>query len=121
MPARQVKDILKRELGVTHLRDVFEWIDLENPLGSASLSQVWPLAAVSGCSICNTRVPVVVMDVAIVAMDPACCYFVTSRCTRRSLLDLALPHAGPFPESKRGARTAQLSSTRSSLGKRSSR
>lgn len=40
MPASQVRSILQRELGVTKLQDVFEWIDLEQPLGSASLAQV---------------------------------------------------------------------------------
>lgn len=40
MPPHQVQDILQKELGVQQIRDVFEWIDLEKPLGSASLSQV---------------------------------------------------------------------------------
>ena len=39
MPEAQVSSILQKELGVRHLQDVFEWIDLEKPLGSASLAQ----------------------------------------------------------------------------------
>jgi len=40
MPAAQVSGILQQELGVRHLKEVFEWIDLDEPLGSASLAQV---------------------------------------------------------------------------------
>lgn len=40
MPPAKAKEILTRELGVSDLGDVFEWIDLETPLGSASISQV---------------------------------------------------------------------------------
>ena len=39
MPPNQVQGVLEYELGAP-LRDVFEWIDLETPLGSASISQV---------------------------------------------------------------------------------
>ena len=40
MPADEVEEALKRELRVKSLGDVFEWIDLEKPLGSASIAQV---------------------------------------------------------------------------------
>lgn len=40
MPAGQVREIILREFGVRRLEDIFEWIDLEAPLGSASLAQV---------------------------------------------------------------------------------
>ena len=39
MPAEQAKMAIEKELG-TKLEHVFEWIDLEMPLGSASISQV---------------------------------------------------------------------------------
>ncbi|PRW59732.1 putative aarF domain-containing kinase 1 [Chlorella sorokiniana] len=39
MPAEQAREVIERELGVP-LAAVFEWIDLETPLGSASISQV---------------------------------------------------------------------------------
>jgi predicted unusual protein kinase regulating ubiquinone biosynthesis (AarF/ABC1/UbiB family) len=39
MPAEQVRAVIERELGAP-LESVFEWIDLEEPLGSASISQV---------------------------------------------------------------------------------
>ena len=39
MPPTQVQAVLEHELGAP-LRDVFEWIDLQTPLGSASISQV---------------------------------------------------------------------------------
>lgn len=38
MPAEQTRAVLERELGAP-LEQVFEWIDLEKPLGSASISQ----------------------------------------------------------------------------------
>jgi predicted unusual protein kinase regulating ubiquinone biosynthesis (AarF/ABC1/UbiB family) len=40
MPAAQVKTVIEEELGGVPIDAVFEWIDLENPLGSASISQV---------------------------------------------------------------------------------
>ena len=39
MPPAQTRAVLERELGAP-LEEVFEWIDLETPLGSASISQV---------------------------------------------------------------------------------
>ncbi len=39
MPPSQTKEVIERELNAP-LEDVFEWIDLEKPLGSASISQV---------------------------------------------------------------------------------
>ena len=39
MPAAQTKEVIEAELNA-RLEDVFEWIDLEKPLGSASISQV---------------------------------------------------------------------------------
>lgn len=40
MPPEEVEAALKRELRIRSLGDVFEWIDLEKPLGSASIAQV---------------------------------------------------------------------------------
>lgn len=39
MPAEQARAVIERELGAP-LEAVFEWIDLDEPLGSASISQV---------------------------------------------------------------------------------
>lgn len=39
MPPAQTKEVIERELNAP-LEDVFEWIDLQKPLGSASISQV---------------------------------------------------------------------------------
>jgi predicted unusual protein kinase regulating ubiquinone biosynthesis (AarF/ABC1/UbiB family) len=40
MPASEVEAILKEELHLQSLADVFAWIDLDRPLGSASIAQV---------------------------------------------------------------------------------
>ena len=40
MPPAQTRAVIERELCVASLDDVFEWIDLEKPLGSASIAQV---------------------------------------------------------------------------------
>lgn len=40
MTPDRTAEVLKRELGVSDLSELFEWIDLEEPLGSASISQV---------------------------------------------------------------------------------
>lgn len=40
MPPSQVKQVIEEELGGISLDQIFEWIDLDNPLGSASISQV---------------------------------------------------------------------------------
>eukprot|EP00798_Chlamydomonas_sp_ICE-L_P027624 gene27624-7261_t len=40
MSPKQARESIQRELGVDDLGEVFEWIDLEKPLGSASVSQV---------------------------------------------------------------------------------
>jgi len=40
MPAAQVRAVIEEELGNVPMDQIFEWIDLENPLGSASISQV---------------------------------------------------------------------------------
>lgn len=40
MPAAQVRAVIEEELGNVPMDQVFEWIDLDNPLGSASISQV---------------------------------------------------------------------------------
>ena len=37
---QQVTGLLQGQLGLPDLHDVFEWIDLEKPLGSASIAQV---------------------------------------------------------------------------------
>jgi len=40
MPADRAQAVIERELGGAPLGDVFEWIDLEKPLGAASVAQV---------------------------------------------------------------------------------
>jgi predicted unusual protein kinase regulating ubiquinone biosynthesis (AarF/ABC1/UbiB family) len=40
MPAAQVRAVIEEELGNVPMDQIFEWIDLDNPLGSASISQV---------------------------------------------------------------------------------
>lgn len=40
MSAEQTRSVIEKELGGAKLEQVFEWIDLEEPLGSASLAQV---------------------------------------------------------------------------------
>jgi len=40
MPAAAVERVIRQELGGVPLDQVFEWIDLDTPLGSASISQV---------------------------------------------------------------------------------
>jgi len=40
MPAQKVEKLLKRELGVDNLSEIFSEIDLDSPLGSASIAQV---------------------------------------------------------------------------------
>lgn len=40
MSPHETEAILKRELNVDSLSVVFEWIDLQDPLGSASIAQV---------------------------------------------------------------------------------
>ena len=40
MPAHQVREVIEYEIGGVPLDQVFEWIDLDTPLGSASISQV---------------------------------------------------------------------------------
>ena len=42
MPPAQTKEVIESELNAK-LEQVFEWIDLEKPLGSASISQVIPI------------------------------------------------------------------------------
>lgn len=41
MPKDEVEKLLKAELGVEDLSDVFSEIDLDTPLGSASIAQAW--------------------------------------------------------------------------------
>lgn len=43
MSPEATKSILVKELGIRDLSEVFEWIDLEQPLGSASIAQVGSL------------------------------------------------------------------------------
>ena len=50
MPIAQARQVLQQELGGAAVEDVFEWIDLEQPLGSASVAQVLR----QGCITCNT-------------------------------------------------------------------
>lgn len=45
MPAQQTRSVIEEELGGVLLEEVFEWIDLEQPLGSASIAQVLYLCA----------------------------------------------------------------------------
>ncbi|GMH36923.1 hypothetical protein BSKO_04796 [Bryopsis sp. KO-2023] len=40
MPAKRAEAVLKREFGISDLGEVFEDIDLDDPLGSASIAQV---------------------------------------------------------------------------------
>ena len=40
MPAQQARSVIEEELGGVPLEEVFEWIDLDTPLGSASIAQV---------------------------------------------------------------------------------
>lgn len=40
MPSSQVRAVIEEELGGLPLEEVFEWIDLNEPLGSASIAQV---------------------------------------------------------------------------------
>ena len=43
MPAAQTREVIESELNAK-LEQVFEWIDLDKPLGSASISQVSPMS-----------------------------------------------------------------------------
>ena len=40
MPASQARAVIEEELGGLPLEGVFEWINLDEPLGSASIAQV---------------------------------------------------------------------------------
>ena len=40
MPAQRARRVIEEELGGVPLEEVFEWIDLDTPLGSASIAQV---------------------------------------------------------------------------------
>ena len=40
MPVAQARQVLEGELGGVPVEEVFEWIDFEKPLGSASVAQV---------------------------------------------------------------------------------
>jgi hypothetical protein len=40
MPPGRAEALIKSELGIDSLGEVFEWIELQEPLGSASISQV---------------------------------------------------------------------------------
>ncbi len=42
MSAAQTRRVIERELGGVPMDEVFEWIDLEHPLGSASIAQAGP-------------------------------------------------------------------------------
>ena len=41
MPSDKTRAVLEQELRGVPIEDVFEWIDLENVLGSASIAQVY--------------------------------------------------------------------------------
>ena len=47
----QTRGVIERELGGAALEDVFEWIDLEQPLGSASLAQVLLWVLICLCNV----------------------------------------------------------------------
>ena len=49
MSAQQTRGVIEKELGGAKIEDVFEWIDLDKPLGSASLAQVWTAMAHAMC------------------------------------------------------------------------
>jgi hypothetical protein len=40
MPGERAEALIKAELGIDSLGEVFDWIELQEPLGSASISQV---------------------------------------------------------------------------------
>lgn len=40
MPAHVAEELIKSELGISSLHEVFEWINLQQPLGAASIAQV---------------------------------------------------------------------------------
>lgn len=46
MPAQQTRSVIEQELGGVPLEEVFEWIELDEPLGSASIAQVKPAGLV---------------------------------------------------------------------------
>ena len=46
MPPTQTEAILLKELNISCLSDVFEWVDLSAPLGSASIAQVLCLLSI---------------------------------------------------------------------------
>lgn len=50
MPAGEAEQLIKSELGISSLLEVFEWIDLQQPLGAASIAQVGAMQLQSLCS-----------------------------------------------------------------------
>ncbi len=50
MSAARAEALIKGELGIDSLDEVFEWINLDKPLGSASISQV--SGSATGCGCC---------------------------------------------------------------------
>lgn len=40
MPPAKAREVIEGEMGGVPLEEVFEWIDLSKPLGSASIAQV---------------------------------------------------------------------------------
>ena len=51
MPPDKVKQVIEKQLGKA-IDDVFAWIDLDNPLGSASIAQVWIAHAATFLHVC---------------------------------------------------------------------
>lgn len=52
MPPAQTKEVIESQLNAK-LEQVFEWINLEKPLGSASISQVIPSLMPPAWGICQ--------------------------------------------------------------------
>ena len=57
MSAQKAEAMLKKELHVQDVHEVFEWIDLDNPLGSASIAQVCCRCGVDKLFCCNQLGP----------------------------------------------------------------
>ncbi len=52
MPASQAREVIERELGAP-IEALFEWIELDEPLGSASISQVLGRKLVASRLVCK--------------------------------------------------------------------
>ncbi len=50
MSAEKTRAVIEQELGDTPIEDVFEWIELDSVLGSASIAQATPVPLVDTIS-----------------------------------------------------------------------